>query len=89
MFLFPWNCISLSLEMDGEKKVYRDLLFDGRQMVLSVCPVRGHCTHCVLCYFMLQDRLWPWTKQTLVVSSGASWSCTWCLEASELEKQPG
>lgn len=70
MFLFPWNCISLSLEMDGEKKVYRDLLFDGRQMVLSVCPVRGHCTHCVLCYFMLQDRLWPWTKQTLVVSSG-------------------
>lgn len=92
MFLFPWNSISLSLELDGEKMLHHHLLLDGRQMVLSMCPVfvREHCTDLGILLFHITRQAQALDKTDLVHKvCGASWSCTWCLEAPELEKQPG
>lgn len=92
MFLFPWNSISLSLEMDGEKMLLHDLPFDGGQMVLPVCPVfvRGHGTNLCVLLFHVTRQAQAVDKTDLVHEvCGASWSCTWGLEAPELEKQPG
>lgn len=90
-FLFPWNSISWSLEMDGEQMFCYDFLFDGRQMVLSVCQVfvRGHCTDLCILLFHVTRQAQALDKPDLVDEvCGASWSRMWCLEAPELEKQP-
>lgn len=67
------------------------LLFDGRQMVLSMCPVfvRGHCTDLRVLSFHVTREAQPWTKQSLLVRSGGSLELHVVLEAAELEKQPG